>query len=111
MGVRSKRYKQGRGPSRSTHNRQAQVLKQPHPDCEACADMEEKLEKQIVANGTLRLELYDLRRAFNRLTTGRDFGLPDRRVDRGSTDRTTQGTCTHGIPVSSSCARCGIVEE
>jgi hypothetical protein len=99
------------GPSRSTHNRQNKVLVKPHPDCRACASFEEKLEKQIVANGRLRLELYDLRRAYNRIATGRDYGLPDRTTLGPALDERAEPTCTHGIPMPNPCVRCGLVEE
>lgn len=93
-----------------THNRQSQVLLRPHPDCEACESYASKLNEQIVANGRLRLELYDLRRELNRLKHGRDYGLPDRNPADPSLGPADH-TCTHGVPLSEPCSACGIVEE
>jgi hypothetical protein len=90
-----------RGPKRERHNRQSQVLLASHPECEACSALREILQKQIVANGRLRLEVYDLRRELNVLVHGRDYGLPDlddrRHVLAGDADtyRTEPGA-VHG---------------
>jgi len=75
------------------------------------AELEQQLHTSVVANGLLRSELYDLRREYNRLTTGRDYGLPDHSRARPPLDSRAESTCTHGVPLPSPCARCGIVEE
>jgi hypothetical protein len=47
----------------SSRNREQVVLAPSHPDCRACDILRDKVDRQAVANGRLRLQVMDLKAA------------------------------------------------
>ncbi len=97
-------------PKVSTHNRQSQVLIEPHPDCLACEQERINAERRLIANGALRLEVMDLRQLVKK-HGGADALTRYDSDNREPVDRSLVPTCTHGRALSSRCRRCGRAEE
>lgn len=107
------------GPAKLEYNRQVQVLADRHPDCGACALLEEYLNQQIVANGVLRLLVLDLREELRK--AGREYDLSDYPTTRDAVERhpaavagcglrpRQPGDCCHGVSLRSTCDDCGRV--
>ena len=94
----------------STHNRQAEVKIKSHPDCRACEARTVEAERQIVANGALRLQVMDLRALIVQM--GGQLELSEYDRARGEpVDHLAAACCTHGRALSAQCRRCGSQRE
>ena len=68
----------------STRNREQVVLAPSHPDCRACDILKDKVDRQAVANGRLRLQVMDLKAALAKQGGVRDRSTyPDPRGPAG----------------------------
>ena len=66
----------------SSRNREQVVLAPSHPDCRACDILRDKVDRQAVANGRLRLQVMDLKAALAQ--TGGAFGGTSLSGNRGA---------------------------
>lgn len=66
----------------SSRNREQVVLAPSHPDCRACDILRDKVDRQAVANGRLRIQVMDLKAALAQ--TGGALGRTSDSDNRGA---------------------------
>lgn len=78
-----------------------------HPDCLYCASSKVHLDRQIVANGRLRLEVMDLKEEVKRYRKElyEHYAVSWVRKLLGG------ARCAHGVSMQGRCSYCGVVSD